>query len=507
MTEVVLGVDIGTSGCKVVAVGADGRVFRHSVMNYPLYSAREGWSEQDPEHWWAAVKAGIRDVLTDLHGKRVRGIGLSGQMHGLIALARSGQVLRHAILWNDQRAAHECDEITRELGGEDRLISLINNRILPGFTAGKVRWMRKHEPELYEQIAQVCLPKDFIRFRLTGVLATDVSDASGTGYFDPRTLRWVQEVAAASSVTPGMLPEIVHSTHQTGTLLESVALELGLPRNTPVFGGGGDAVIQTTSMGITRPGDVGVTLGTAGIVAAASRFCPTNTAARMQISAGNLHDTWHIMGVALAAAGAFQWFGETVAQCAETRNPNFSRLTELAATAPIGSGGLYFLPHLNGERAPHLAPGATASFLGLRRGHRAEHLARAVIEGAILNLRRILDDFHSLGLSCERIIASGGASQSELWLQVLADVCDREVVTFQGSAEGGAYGAALVAGLGLELWSDLDEVFAGIKEIARITPNTCGVQQYAEVYKTHAQLFDSLRPVQAILDSHPNGGR
>jgi xylulokinase len=501
MSKVLIGVDIGTTGCKTVALDEHGDLVATNMIEYPLYSEKPGWSEQDPHDWWAAAKTGVSGIVKALGDASVVGIGLSGQMHGLVALDSAGEPLRRAILWNDQRCSQECDDITSELGGLDSLISLTNNRMLPGFTGGKLRWVRDHQPSVFPKLASVCLPKDYIRFRLTGVLATDESDASGTGYFDPRTRTWVPEVFEACGGTVSMLPQVFGSSEKTGALLDSVAEELGLPPGIPVYGGGGDAVIQTTSMGILALGDVGVTLGTAGIVAATADFCPENLEARVQISAGNSATAWHIMGVSLAAAGAFQWLGEMVAQFAEAAQPDFVKLSALAEAAPIGSAGLLFLPYLNGERSPHIAPDARGAFVGLTRAHKAEHLARSVIEGVVLNLRRILEELERMGVPCRRIVASGGASRSPLWLQILADVCDREVVTLEGSGEGGALGAALAAGVGAGVWEDYQSFFAGVKETARFEPDLNSASRYKDVYEVHMNLYEQLRAVDKGVNS------
>ncbi len=501
MTTVVLGVDIGTSGCKTVAVNAAGEVLASSTSGYPLYSDRPGWSEQDPRDWWQAARDGIIDVMRTLGGHEVIGIGLSGQMHGLVALDRDDQVIRRAILWNDQRCAAECEEITEEVGGFDRLVTLINNRMLPGFTGGKIRWLKTHEPDLFAQMVRLCLPKDYLRLQLTGELVTDESDASGTGMFHPGTRQWASEVVAACGVTEDMLPQVVPSTGQTGTLLPAVAAELGLPAGVPVFGGGGDAVIQTTSMGVFAPGDVGITLGTAGIVAASTDFCPENTDARIQVSAGNAPGSWHLMGVSLSAGGAFQWFGEVVAQFTGIDKPDFDALARLAATAPVGSEGLLFLPYLNGERSPHVAPTASAAFVGLSRVHGARHFARAVMEGVLLNLRRILAEFDALGVPYTRIIVSGGASRSEIWLQILADVCHREVVTLKGSAEGGAFGAALAAGIGAGVWEHYSDVLDHMEEEQQVQPDPARAAAYERIYAAHAELFGDFANVYERLSA------
>ena len=499
MEGVILGIDIGTSGCKTVAVDRSGKLVASSNIGYPLYSEKVGWSEQAPEDWWQATVTGVREVVSSLGGVPVLGIGLSGQMHGLVALDEHDEVLRRAILWNDQRCAAECDAITAELGGLDALSALTNNRMLPGFTGGKIRWFRDHEPELFARMKRISLPKDYLRLRLTGLHSTDESDASGTGFFDPRSRSWVAEVVQACGATLEMLPDVVPSSGQTGTVLPEIAEQLGLPEGVPVFGGGGDAVIQTTSMGVIEPGDVGVTLGTAGIVAASANFCPDNAGARVQVSVGNAPGSWHIMGVSLSAAGAFQWFGDVVARLSGVSEPDFDRLTALAETAPVGSDGLLFLPYLSGERSPHVAPTASAAFVGLTRAHAAEHLARAIIEGALLNLRRILTELEAMGVPCNRIIVSGGASQSPLWLSILADVCNREVVTLAGSAAGGALGTALAAGIGAGVWEGYSEVLGQLQQEQRVLPNAWRAAEYARIYEAHAHLFEDLGDVYARL--------
>jgi len=501
MSRVVLGIDVGTTGCKTVALNDEGTIVATETFDYPLYSEKAGWSEQDPHDWWDAAQKGISAIMGQLGGFEVAGIGFSGQMHGLVPLDSEGEPLRRSILWNDQRCSAECDAIINELGGLDALVSLTNNHMLPGFTGGKLRWFRDHQPSLYSELRSVCLPKDYIRFKLTGVLATDESDASGTGYFDPRTRQWVPEVVEACGGHLDMLPKVVGSTEQAGVVQDAVAQELGLPQGVPVFGGGGDAVIQTTSMGILSLGDVGITLGTAGIVAATADFCPENKEARVQISAGNSPSTWHIMGVSLAAAGAFHWLGEIAAQFGGLNNPDFVKLSEMAEAAPVGSAGVLFLPYLNGERSPHIAPDARGAFVGLARSHGAEHLARSVIEGVVLNLRRILEELISMKVPCRRLIASGGASRSKLWLQILADVCGREVVTFEGGGEGGALGAAMAAGVGIGIWPDFESLFEGAIEVDRVSPNPANVELYDRIYAVHSQLFSQMRDIDEAVNS------
>lgn len=486
-----LGIDIGTSSCKVVAVDAGGRVVAAVTADYPLYSDHHGWSEQDPEDWWRATDHCVREVVSRLPGGGgdVAAIGLSGQMHGLVALDEQHRVIRRAILWNDQRCEKECVAITEAVGGVEAVIGATENRLITGFTAGKIAWLRDHEPAGFARMAHVLNPKDYLRWRMTGRLVTDVSEASGTGLFDVRHKVWSPTMVNAVGITTDMLPAVVESMAPTGTLCAEVAEAWDLDTRPQVYGGGGDAVIQTASMGVTQVGEIGVTLGTAGIIAAASDFCPDNTTGAVQVSCYNRPDYWHVMGVSLSAAGGMHWLAETLQQLPGAEGLTFTALIELAKTVPPGADGLLFLPYLAGERAPHYAPSATAAWVGLSRRHGLGHLVRSVIEGALLNMKETLETFGDLGIACDRIIASGGATRDPFWLQTMADVFGAPVVTMTGSSEGGAYGAAIVAGVGAGTWNSIDEALGGLEASSSWSPDPVRSERYAQIFSGHRKLF------------------
>lgn len=486
-----LGIDIGTSSCKAVAVDAGGRVLEAVTADYPLFNDRHGWSEQDPEDWWRATDRCVRDLVAKLPGggREVIAIGLSGQMHGLVALDEHDRVIRRAILWNDQRCEQECVRLTESVGGMQAVLDATNNRLITGFTAGKIAWLRDHEPAGFARMVRLLNPKDYLRWRITGRFVTDVSEASGTGLFDVRHKVWSQPMVDAVGITTDMLPTVVESAAPTGTVRADIAEGWHVSDTTQVYGGGGDAVIQTASMGVTRTGEIGVTLGTAGIVAAASNFCPDNKSGDVQVSCYNRPGYWHVMGVSLSAAGGLHWLSETLQQLPGAQGLTFTALIDLAKAVPPGSDGLLFLPYLAGERAPHYAPSATAAWVGLSRRHGLGHMVRSVIEGALLNMRETLETFGDLGIQCDRIIASGGATRDPFWLQTMADVFAMPVVTMTGSSEGGAYGAAIVAGVGAGTWDSIDDALAGLEVSSSWEPDPATSERYTRIFSGHRKLF------------------
>jgi xylulokinase len=493
MPAAFIGIDLGTSGCKTIAVNEDGVVVAKALRDYPLSTPRAGWAEQDPEDWWRATDESVSAVVAGLpSGVEVQGIGLSGQMHGLTALDENDRVLRTAILWNDQRAAPQCDWITERAGGLERLLELTDNRMLPGFTGGKIVWLRDHQPELFDRTRRILNPKDYLRLRMTGRHVTDVSDASGTGLFDVRRRRWSSELLDRIGISEELLPDVVESIEPTGELPTELASRWGVPARTPVFGGGGDAVIQTTSMGLIDQGPVGVTLGTAGIVAGGSNFCPDNPGGRVQVSCGNAPGRWHVMGVSLSAGGAFQWARDALSPLAGDGRLSFGQLIELARQSPPGAKGLLFLPYLLGERSPHVAPEATATWVGLTPMHDAADLVRSVIEGVLLNLREILAVCKEAGLDATRIVASGGATNDPFWLELLADIVNQEVVTVAGAGEGGASGAAMAAGVGAGHWGSLEDAASQVRETQAFSPDPERAAVYEEVFQGHRRLYGHL---------------
>jgi len=500
-----IGLDLGTSTCKALAIDAAGRVLARASADYPLATPRPGWAEQAPSDWWRGADEAMRALRAVLgHEVTPLAIGLSGQMHGLVALGADDAVLRPSILWCDNRTEAQCARLTDAVGGSEALLALSANRMLPGFTGGKLLWLAEHEPHVFERMRHFLLPKDYLRLLMTGERATDVSDASGTGLFDVRARRWSRPLLDAVGLRPGQEPAALESHEVSGRLREAVATRWGLPPGLPVVAGGGDSVIQTTSMGVIDEGLVGITIGTAGLVGASSGHCPDNHGARLQVSCGNAPGLWHVMGVTLNGGGAFAWLRDALRPLGEAA-PDFDALTRLAETVPAGSGGLLFLPSLLGERCPHVAPDARAAWVGLTQAHHVGHMTRAVLEGILLTLREILALVERSGVQVQRLRASGGATVSATWRQLLADVCGRPVATLTGAAEGGAYGAALLAGVGVRHWPDLAEAARVIEEVEHVAPRAAAAR-YDQLHAVHARLhaqFEATMRALAELERGP----
>lgn len=492
MTGVWLGVDIGTSGVKVVAVDGTGEVLATEVCAYALRSPRPGWVEQSPHDWWEGTVRALRSVIGRVQATAVAGIGLTGQMHGLVAMEHNGEVLRDAILWNDNRNAEQCAWVVDRVGSLDALLGLTGNAALPGYTVGKILWVRDNEPDLFSRIDVVLNPKDYLRYRLTGDRVTDVSDASGTGLFDVRRRVWSTDLLSELGLPDSVLPPVVESPDITGSLAPAVAETLGLPAGVPVVGGGGDSVLQTTSMGIDQPGILGITLGTAGIVAAATDICPDNVGGRVQVSCNNAPDLWHIMGVSLTTGGALQWWRSALAPLTG-REPDAACLGDLAARSPVGARGIRFLPYLVGERCPHTDPEARGAWTGLDLRHDLTDLTRAVIEGALLNLRQTRDLFADLGLATDDVRVSGGASVHPIWSQTLADVLNTSVQFVSGGEHGAAYGAALLAGVGTGQWSSVHEALGRVRVTGAAQPDPRSVAIHDESYAEWRRLYPAIR--------------
>lgn len=391
-------------------------------------------------------------------------------------------------------------------GGLERLLALTTNRLWPCDTAGKILWLREEEPAAHVRLHRFLVPKDHLRLLMTGEHATDVSDASGTGMFDVKHRHWSSPLLDAVGLTRDQVPTAYESQATTGWLRPDVAVRWGLPKRLPVVGGGGDSVVQTTAMGVVSEGSLGVTLGTAGVVAGATSACPENRDGLLQVSCGNAPDRWHTMGVSLNGGGSFQWLLEILREIPGAAL-DFQALERLAGAAPAGSGGMVFLPHLMGERCPRIAPGARGALVGLTRAHGLGHLVRGVMEGIVLNLRAILEIFLRSGSRCDELRASGGATASPLWLSLLAEGLGRDVVTVTGASEGGAFGAALVAGVGAGAWRHLDEAVTVIRETGRIRPDPAHSAQYDRALQVHRSTFLALgtSPVGSRLASTEGG--
>lgn len=488
-----IGIDVGTSATKVLVIDDAGRILARHIADYPLSTPRPGWAEQDPQDWWQAVQTGLEAVLAELEGVTLAGIGLSGQMHGMVPLDKADQVIRPAILWNDQRTGRQCAWITERAGGLDGLLALTNNPMLTGYTGGKIVWLRDEEPASFERLARFLNPKDYIRLKLTGSHATDVSDASGTGLFDVEHRRWSKELLELLDIPSSMIPKAVESHEVTGTVTDTLADRLGLPRGLKVMGGGGDAVIQTTGSGLVDPGIAQTIIGTAGIAACALDSCAPNPGGRLQIFCNNAPGRWHCMGVSMNAGGAFAWLRRTLGALAGGEIA-FERMTALAAEVPPGAEGLLFLPYLIGERCPHPDPDARAAFVGLTLRHGAGHLIRAAMEGVVFSIQEMLELMRPLGLEARAVRISGGGTASPLWRQILADALAAEVQIVSGAAEGGAYGAALVAGVGAGIWPDLQTAAAGITVDERTKAEPETKPAYDQAFAIYRKLYPTLKP-------------
>lgn len=492
--QFVVGIDIGTSACKALLIDDQGHVAGRALEENPLFTPQPGWAEQNPEDWWQAVKITIQGVLKDFnHINDIRAIGLSGQMHGLVALDKDAMVLRPCILWNDQRTGRQCQEIHDRAGGVEGLLKLTNNRMLPGYTGGKILWLRQNEPRIYEKMRMILNPKDYIRYRLTGGYATEVSDASGTGLFNVRERDWSYRLLELLDIPKDSLPHCYESPEVSGRVTSSVASELGLPTGLPVAGGGGDAVVQTTGTGLVEPGILGTTIGTAGIVAMALDRCYDNPEGKLQVFCNNTPNKWHTMGVTLAAGGSLRWFRDVLGGAERevsqwTGEDVYEILGRQASKADPGSEGLLFLPYLIGERCPHADPLARGAFIGLTLRHNRCHILRSVFEGVIFSLRDVAESIREMGVAITQIRTSGGGALSDLWRQIHADAFNSEVVTVSGSGEGGAYGAALVAGAGVGVWPSVEEAVRVVSVETKDLP----IPEHADVYNRLFPIYQGL---------------
>lgn len=486
-----LGLDISTTGAKALLLDEAGQVVSSATTPLTLSTPRPLWSEQVPEDWWAGISQSIRKALSEaeLPGSEIAAIGLTGQMHGLVLLDGKGEVLRPAILWNDQRTGKQCDDIRARLG-KDRLIQITGNDALTGFTAPKILWIQQNEPEIWAQTRHILLPKDFIRYKLTGEFAVDKAGGAGTILFDLKTRNWSEEVTTTLEIPPELLPATFEGPEITGRVSQEAGSETGLAVGTPVVGGGGDQAAQAVGVGAVQPGIIALTLGTSGVVFAATEEPLIEPEGRLHAFCHAVPDQWHFMGVMLSAAGSLQWYRDTFFP-----KMDFDELVADVGSAPLGCEGLLFLPYLTGERTPHPDPLARGAFVGLTIRHSREHITRSVLEGVSYGIKDSFELIQASGLGAiEQVRISGGGARSATWRQIMADVLGSELVTVN-TTEGAAFGAALLAGVGAGLYGSVPEACqATIQVTGRTVPDEGATADYQGFYTRYQALYPALAP-------------
>jgi xylulokinase len=487
---VLLGLDIGTGGTRAVLVSAGGNLVASAAVEHAAFrSPHPGWAEQDPEDWWRAAQGAIREVMAT-GSPRIEAVGLTGQMHGAVMLDASGEVLRPSLIWCDQRTDEECDWLHAQIGRE-RLIELTANPALPNFTLTKLLWVRKHEPEIFTRIAHVLCPKDYVRYRLTGTYAMDVQEASGTLLLDVAHRRWSSEVARIAGIPESWLPELFESQEVCAKISEGATRYTGLLAGTPVVAGAGDQGAGAVGMGILAPGSVSATIGTSGVVFAATAAPTRDPLGRLHTFCHAVPGRWHVMGVTQAAGLSLRWLRDTIAP-----GVDYDALTAEATQVAAGSDGLLWTPYLLGERTPHLDSTARAAFVGLTAGHTRDHLVRAVLEGVAYSLKDTFTLFAELGIPVKGVRLGGGGARGALWREIQAAVYGytSDVLVAE---EGAAFGAALLAGVGAGVWPDLEAACGKAIAVAQqIEPDADAVQRYADGYKAYRKVYPALRGIR-----------
>lgn len=481
-----IGIDVGTSGTKSSLFDLEGKLVASATAEYPLYQPNNGWAEQDPEDWWQAACTTLRELCSKADGE-IAGIGLSGQMHSLVLLDKDNKVIRPAILWCDQRTSAECEDIERIVGRE-KLIDITANPALPGFTASKLMWVKKHEPENYAKVSHILLAKDFIRFKLTGEYATEVSDASGMQLLDVANRCWSKEVCEKLGIDMALLAKVYESPEVTGHVTADAAALTGLDAGIPVAGGAGDNAAAAIGMGVHAPGKAFTTIGTSGVV-----FTPTaspiiDKKGRIHTFCAAVPGTWHVMGVTQAAGLSLNWFRRTLAP-----ELSYNQITDACKALPIGAENLLYLPYLMGERTPILDSNARGVFFGLSAIHTREHMARAVIEGISYSLNSCLDVIKEVGIQVSDMALCGGGGKSPFWKQMLSDIYNIPIKTM-ASDEGAALGAAILGGCAAGVFASVEE---GCSKLVRdgetATPNAENHEVYAHYYSMYDRLYPAMK--------------
>ena len=508
--ELLLGIDIGTSGTKTLLCNKRGAVVATATAPHTISTPKPGWSEQDPAMWWAASRKATREVLRKAGADKsdVIGVGLSGQMHGSVFLDSDDKVLRPALLWNDQRTAKQCEDIEKAAGGRRKLINMVGNPALTGFTAPKILWVRDNQPAIFKKTKRVLLPKDYIRLCMTGEHATEVSDASGTLLLDVKKRAWNTTLMKKLKLDPELMPDCYESHEVTGHLTAGGARHLGLAEGTPVVGGGGDQACGAVGNGVVKSGIVSATIGTSGVVFAHASEPAYDPEGRVHTMCSAVKGQWCVFGCMLSAGGSFQWFKNELGQpevddAAKRKIDPYDLLTRKADKAPAGSEGLFFLPYLTGERCPYPDPDARGSFIGLTARSDRASVIRSVLEGVTYGMKDQLVIFEQMGVKVSRVRLSGGGAKSGFWRQLQADIYGKTVAMINAD-EGPAYGAALLAGVGVKVWPSVPAACKeAIREVQVIKPSKPNAKLYAEHHKQYQRLYTALKDEFQTIASLP----
>jgi xylulokinase len=497
--DYILGVDVGTGGTRAVVVDRKGAIISSATAEHiPFASPKIGWAEQDPHDWYQATGSAVRQAISSggVSPSDIAAVGLAGQMHGAVLLDEDNEVLRPALIWCDQRTQAQCDWLNAKIG-ERQIIELTCNPALTNFTLTKLLWVRDNEPEIWKRFRRVLLPKDYVRFRLTGEHAMDVADASGTLMLDVAKRRWSEEMMSAAGLPMSILPQLYESPEVCARISEAGADHTGLKAGTPVVAGAGDQAGGAVGMGIVRPGAVSATIGTSGVVFAATANPAMDAKGRVHTFCHAVPGGWHVMGVTQAAGLSFRWIRDMLR--GSSANLSYDDLTREAASVPAGSNGVLWAPYLMGERTPHLDPNARGTLTGLAASHTRAHVTRAVLEGVAFSLKDTFSLFDEMQVPVRNVRLGGGGARSQLWRQIQADVYAHDVEIL-AAEEGAAYGGALLAGVGAKFWDSVESACEAVVQVQqRVSPDPRAVQALAKQYQNYRQLYPALKPLFAQM--------